>query len=99
MGSARSDRWGVPLQTGNPDGVAHFDDAVEDLVALKGDPLASVELAIAVDPGLVLAQILRAYLHLYATSARFDENRSFESPSGERPMSDVRDTIVSLVPA
>jgi tetratricopeptide (TPR) repeat protein len=69
MGSARSDRWGVPLQTGNAEGVAHFNDAVEDLVGLKGDPLASAALAVAVDPGLVLAQILRAYLHLYGTSA------------------------------
>jgi tetratricopeptide (TPR) repeat protein len=69
MGSARSDRWGVPLQSGNVDGVAHFNDAVEDLLALKGDPLASAELAVAADHGLVLAQVLRAYLHLYATSA------------------------------
>jgi tetratricopeptide (TPR) repeat protein len=49
--------------------VAHFNDAVEDLVALRGDPVASAELAVAVDQGLVLARILRAYLHLYATSA------------------------------
>jgi tetratricopeptide (TPR) repeat protein len=69
MGSARSDRWGVPLQTGNADGVAHFNDAVEDLVGLHGDPLASAELAVAADQGLVLAQIFRAYLHLYGTSA------------------------------
>jgi tetratricopeptide (TPR) repeat protein len=69
MGTARSDRWGVPLQTGNPDGVPHFDDAVEDLLALKGDPLESAELAVEADPGLVLGQVLRAYLHLYATSA------------------------------
>jgi tetratricopeptide (TPR) repeat protein len=69
MGAARSDRWGVPLQTGNTDGVPHFDDAVEDLLALKGDPLESAELAVEADQGLVLAQVLRAYLHLYATSA------------------------------
>jgi tetratricopeptide (TPR) repeat protein len=69
MGSARSDRWGVPLQTGNADGVDHFNDAVENLVALKGDPVASAESAVAADQGLVLAQILRAYLCLYGTSA------------------------------
>jgi tetratricopeptide (TPR) repeat protein len=49
--------------------VPHFNDAVEDLLALRGDPLASAELAVAADQGLVLAEILRAYLHLYATSA------------------------------
>jgi hypothetical protein len=35
----------------------------------RGAPSGSAELAVAADRGLTLAQILRAYLHLYATSA------------------------------
>jgi tetratricopeptide (TPR) repeat protein len=69
MSSTRLDRWGVPLKADNAYGVPHFDEAVEGLLGLRGDPLASVELAIRLDHDLVLAQILCAYLHLYSTSA------------------------------
>ena len=36
MTAARTDRWGVPLQTGGDAGVAHFDEAVEGLLSLHG---------------------------------------------------------------
>ena len=69
MGAMTMDRWGVPLQTGGDAGVPLFDDAVEGLLSLHGEPVAAVEAAVAADSGLVLGHILRAYFSLYRTSA------------------------------
>ena len=69
MTAARTDRWGVPLQTGGDAGVPHFDEAVEGLLSLHGEPVAAAEAAVAADDDLVLAHILRAYFSLYRTSA------------------------------
>ncbi len=69
MNAGRTDRWGVPLQTGNNAGVPLFDEAVEGLLSLHGEPVAAVEAAVAADGGLVLGHILRAYFSLYRTSA------------------------------
>jgi tetratricopeptide (TPR) repeat protein len=69
MTAGRTDRWGVPLQTGGDAGVSHFDEAVEGLLSLHGEPVAAAEAAVAADDDLVLAQILRAYFSLYRTSA------------------------------
>jgi tetratricopeptide (TPR) repeat protein len=69
MSTVRTDRWGVPLQTGSDAGVALFDEAVEGLLSLSGDPVAAAQAAVAADDDLVLGHILRAYLSLYRTSA------------------------------
>jgi tetratricopeptide (TPR) repeat protein len=69
MTAARTDCWGVPLQTGGAAGVAYFDDAVEGLLSLHGDPVAAAEAAVAADDDLVLGHVLRAYFSLYRTSA------------------------------
>jgi len=69
VSAGRTDRWGVPLQTGTAAGVPFFDEAVEGLLSLHGEPVAAVEAAVAADDGLVLGHILRAYFSLYRTSA------------------------------
>jgi tetratricopeptide (TPR) repeat protein len=69
MGRAFADRWGVPVQAGRQSAVAGLDDAVEELAALAGDPVAGAEAAVAGDEGLVLGQIYRAYLALYGMTA------------------------------
>jgi tetratricopeptide (TPR) repeat protein len=63
------DRWGVPVRAGDGLAVALLDQAIEDLVALAGDPAGGAEAAIAGDGELALARIYRAYLSLYATTA------------------------------
>jgi tetratricopeptide (TPR) repeat protein len=68
MGKAFEDRWGVPVRAGNADAVALLDEAVEDLAALAGDPVADAEAAVAADDSLVLGHIYRAYLALYGTT-------------------------------
>jgi hypothetical protein len=68
MGKAFADRWGVPVRAASPDAVALLNEAIEDLAALAGDPVATAEAAVAADDSLVLGHIYRAYLQLYATT-------------------------------
>ena len=68
MRTGSTDRWGVPIQTGDPASVPSFDAAVEELLSLSGDPVSAIEEAVGVDDGLILGHILRAYLSLYSTS-------------------------------
>jgi tetratricopeptide (TPR) repeat protein len=67
--SGRADRWGVPVLRASDAGVAAFNQAVESLLALAGDPVAEAEAAQAAAPGMVLARVYRAYLSLYGMTA------------------------------
>jgi tetratricopeptide (TPR) repeat protein len=66
-GRTFTDRWGVPVLASSADSVAVLDTAIEDLLALAGDPVGAAEKA-AADETLVLARIFSAYLSLYATT-------------------------------
>ena len=68
MGKAFADRWGVPVRSASAEAVALLDEAIEDLAALAGDPVAGAEAAVAADDSLVLGHIYRAYLQLYGTT-------------------------------
>jgi len=68
MNEVTHDRWGVPVASASAPAIAEFDQAVEDLVALAGEPLAHAEAAVVEDPHLVLGHLFIAYLHLYATT-------------------------------
>ena len=68
MGKAFADRWGVPVRAGSAGAVALLDEAIEDLAALAGDPVADADAAVAADDSLVLGHIYRAYLQLYGTT-------------------------------
>jgi tetratricopeptide (TPR) repeat protein len=72
MGKAFADRWDGPVRAASPDAVALLDEAIEDLAALSGDPVAHAEAAVAADDSLVLGHIYRAYLQLYGTTAEGD---------------------------
>ena len=96
MAKAFADRWGVPVRAGSADAVARLDQAVEDLAALAGDPVADAEAAVADDDGLVLGHIYRAYLQLYgmtpqgvAAAAEILE-RLDETVMGERELHHLR---------
>lgn len=66
-GRTFTDRWGVPVLASSAEAVATLDAAIEDLVALAGDPVGGAEKA-AADDDLLLARIYQAYLSLYATT-------------------------------
>jgi tetratricopeptide (TPR) repeat protein len=67
--STFADRWGVQVQAADGAAVLLLDQAIEDLVALAGDPVGGAEAAIAADGTLALARVYRAYLSLYGTTA------------------------------
>ena len=69
MATTFADRWGAPVRAADGLAVGLLDQAVEDLVALSGDPVGGADAAIAADGELALARIYRAYLSLYGTSA------------------------------
>jgi tetratricopeptide (TPR) repeat protein len=68
MAKSFADRWGVPVRAGRAEAVALLDEAIEDLAALSGNPIAKAADAVAADDGLVLGHIYRAYLALYGTT-------------------------------
>jgi tetratricopeptide (TPR) repeat protein len=69
MTSTFTDRWGVPVRGTDGTAVVLLDQAIEDLVALSGDPVGGADAAMGTDATLALARVYRAYLSLYATTA------------------------------
>ncbi len=91
MATTYDDRWGVPVRAGDGAAVLLLDQAIEDLVALAGDPAGGAEAAIAADGELALARIYRAYLSLYATTAEGIAEagaliKPLEAEAGTRPL-------------
>lgn len=68
MLSVRKDRYGAELGATDEQAVGLLDEAVHELVALAGDPVAKAAAAAAADGELGLAFSLQAYLHCYFTS-------------------------------
>jgi tetratricopeptide (TPR) repeat protein len=77
MVHAFTDRWGGAVFGGHQEAVSLFDEAVEQLVSLSGDPVAFADEAATRDPQLVLARVLQAYLALYSTAAAGFERARF----------------------
>ena len=69
MSRTFTDRWGSAVVASDQSSVVLFDEAVEQLVSLSGDPVAAVDQIVGRDPELVLGRALQAYLALYSTAA------------------------------
>jgi tetratricopeptide (TPR) repeat protein len=61
------DHFGYALSGATADGIAHFETAAQQLRCYAGDPVASVEAALAAAPTMVMAHALKGYLHLLGT--------------------------------
>src|SRR6201996_5297375 len=68
MTTTFSDRGGVPVPAARAKAVDLLDEAVEQLAALAGDPVALAADASAADDTLVLSRVYQAYLALYGTT-------------------------------
>jgi tetratricopeptide (TPR) repeat protein len=91
VASTYDDRWGVQVRAGDGAAVVLLDQAIEDLVALGGDPAGGAEAAIAADGELPLARVYRAYLALYASTAEGISEASalikpLEAEAGAEPL-------------
>ena len=63
------DTAGHPVSGATPAAIDHFEQASHELRCLVGDPLATVDRAIAEAPAMSIAHTLRAWLHLLGTEA------------------------------
>ena len=62
-----TDMRGLELTGATPLSLPHYETAVRQLNLFAGDPVASVDAAIAEEPDFTMAHTLRAYLHLMGT--------------------------------
>jgi tetratricopeptide (TPR) repeat protein len=61
------DSAGHPVTGATPEGLVHFEHAEHQFRCYIGDPVASVEAALAAAPQMAMAHVLKAYLHLLGT--------------------------------
>jgi tetratricopeptide (TPR) repeat protein len=61
------DSAGHQVTGATADGLAHFEAAAHQFRCYIGDPVASVDAALAAAPQMVMAHVLKAYLHLLGT--------------------------------
>jgi hypothetical protein len=64
---ALRDVFGVPMSGGDAQAVARYDAALGKLLPMCNDPVAEVEAAIAIDPGLVMGHVLKGVLCILGT--------------------------------
>jgi tetratricopeptide (TPR) repeat protein len=61
------DTAGYQMTGATHEGLANFETAVHQFRCYVGDPLASVDAALSAAPEMVMAHVLKAYLHLLGT--------------------------------
>lgn len=61
------DPLGLALSGADPISLPHYENALGQFQCYVGDPLASVDAALAASPDFVMAHLLKAYLHLLGT--------------------------------
>ncbi len=61
------DRRGLAVTGATQESLTHFEQALAELQCYRGDPVATVDKAIALSPGFAMAHALRAWLHLLGT--------------------------------
>jgi len=61
------DSAGHQVTGATADGLAHFETAAHQFRCYIGDPVASVDAALAAAPHMAMAHVLKAYLHLLGT--------------------------------
>lgn len=59
-----ADVRGVPTSSNNPQSLEAFETALTQSLAIKGDPIATIDRALAEDPGFVMGHCLRAQMQL-----------------------------------
>lgn len=63
------DALGHPVSGATGDAIEHYEQAAHELRCLIGDPLATIDRALAEAPAMSIAHTLRAWLHLLGTEA------------------------------
>jgi hypothetical protein len=66
---AITDAAGYPASGATPESMQAFEQAQHELRCYIADPVATVDAALAASPSMVMAHVLKAYLHLLGTEA------------------------------
>ena len=61
------DCFGLPLTAGDAAAVRHYDSALRKLLVLRNDPVAEVDAALRIDPGMVMGHVLKGLLCVLGT--------------------------------
>ena len=61
------DCFGLPLTAGDAAAVRHYDLALRKLLVLRNDPVAEVDAALRIDPGMVMGHVLKGLLCVLGT--------------------------------
>lgn len=61
------DSAGLQMTGATAEGLAHFESATHQFRCYIGDPVASIDAALAAAPQMVMGHVLKAYLHLLGT--------------------------------
>ncbi len=61
------DAFGLPMTSGDAAAVAGYDSALAKLLLLRNDPVAEVDAATMIDPGLVMGHVLKGVLCVLGT--------------------------------
>jgi len=59
-----TDARAVPVSSSNAQALAIFERALYQLQTYRGDPVATIDAALAEDPDFVIGHILRAAVHI-----------------------------------
>src|SRR5690606_20547103 len=62
-----TDHAGHPVSGASGDGLAHFEQAAQQLRCFIGDPLATIGRALSASPAMTMAHVLKGWLHLLGT--------------------------------
>lgn len=88
--NVRKDSLGNPLSGAQPSSVQHYEQALHQFQCYCGDPLATIDAAIAERPDFVMGRVLHAWLHLLGTEplglpvARDDLEQARQWPANPR---------------
>jgi len=83
------DSSGYPVSGANADALAAFESATHELRCYIGDPVATIDGALTHSPDMVMAHVLKAYLHLLGTEpAGLPVARACHAAAAELPAND-----------
>ena len=97
------DELGLACTGADTESLGHYRRALRGLQCYVGDPVADIDVAIALRPDFVMARLLRAYLHLLGTEpagiavarAEVDAARQLPANERERAHAEAVDAIVN----
>ncbi len=77
------DQFGVVVTSGDTAAIRQFDVAVSKLMTFNNDPVAEVEKATSIDPGLVMGHVLKGLLCVLGTEKSFLPDASAALAAGQ----------------